>query len=664
MGNVSELFSKYSQQRELSALLESDKFGIYAADTYLALDGIADDYAELYALINTTINGADAEIWFKNGTCLIGTSIAIPSNVKLVFLNGGMLKPESGVTITGSNAKVEAGLTQIFDLTDGGSLAGTWDIKEIYPQWFGAKGDNSTDDTVAFQKCIDMSIKIKIPEGTYILKPVSGNYGNFALNSFDKTPIIEGSGIGKTILKLVRTASETLDLLAVTTCHIRNLSIDGGFNKATMTKDEGAVISANGDCTIESCHIYNAMGSCITSTGDNIRILNCKLEKFGDHAIYVSGNLTETQEGDVASSSDNILWQGNTVIEDITYHNGTDGTEKGALKIRDNVSNIRVVNNSIDGHISIIVSADNRSDNGQPRGLVIANNDIHSSYAGVYLSNGTRYSWVDGGARLKGVEISNNYFSADGVITGAGVVMTLAGANVVGNIFKTIKGYSELGNGDTGIPSIFANNIFLGINGTGIFKPATGSIIVNNIFKECGTGLYENFKCSIKGNTFDACTAYGLRLNSGSSSTDMTIVQCNTFKANAVGVSYESACTECAVISNLFLNNTVSFAIARAIDYNEYIYDNQILGGGAFPTQATDTNALALSARKFKTDGISSQVPSLGVDIFGVKMFGTSQIGVANTAAATTLGSVAKKLPIYDDSKNLLGYIPIYDGIT
>ena len=65
MASVGSKLSEYSSSAQLSALLESDKFGIYAADSYLALDGVTDDYTALYNLINTTINGADAEIWFR-----------------------------------------------------------------------------------------------------------------------------------------------------------------------------------------------------------------------------------------------------------------------------------------------------------------------------------------------------------------------------------------------------------------------------------------------------------------------------------------------------------------------------------------------------------------------------------------------------------------------
>jgi hypothetical protein len=39
-------------------------------------------------------------------------------------------------------------------------------------------------------------------------------------------------------------------------------------------------------------------------------------------------------------------------------------------------------------------------------------------------------------------------------------------------------------------------------------------------------------------------------------------------------------------------------------------------------------------------------------------------IGVGNSAAATTLGSVVKRVPVYDAAGSVLGYCPLYDAIT
>lgn len=144
MAEIGSTLSKYASGSEISSLLESDKLGVFLADTYLELDGVTNDYSNLYSLINTTINGVNAEIWFKSGECIIGSNLTIPSNIKLKFLNGAKISPNSGITIT-INGEIEAGFYQIF--TGSGSVTGSIKNTEIYPEWWGAKFDNSTDDT-------------------------------------------------------------------------------------------------------------------------------------------------------------------------------------------------------------------------------------------------------------------------------------------------------------------------------------------------------------------------------------------------------------------------------------------------------------------------------------------------------------------------------------
>ncbi len=174
MTTLSQLIATATSDNAVSNLLASNVAGIYFAKSYMELDGTTDDYSSLYALINTTINGDNAEIWFAEGTCYLGSSITIPSNIKLVFLNGAMLKPESGKVITGSWAIISAGLHKIFDLSLSGSsgIAGTWNVAEWYPEWFGAIGDGSTDDSTEFQYLIDILASggtIKLQSKTYII---------------------------------------------------------------------------------------------------------------------------------------------------------------------------------------------------------------------------------------------------------------------------------------------------------------------------------------------------------------------------------------------------------------------------------------------------------------------------------------------------------------
>jgi hypothetical protein len=84
----------------------------------------------------------------------IATSATCAASIQGGFPNG-LIQPASGkiVTISGT---ITAPPVQIFDTSLGGagSILLTGKIPQVYPNWFGAKMDGSTDDTAAWQGTI------------------------------------------------------------------------------------------------------------------------------------------------------------------------------------------------------------------------------------------------------------------------------------------------------------------------------------------------------------------------------------------------------------------------------------------------------------------------------------------------------------------------------
>ena len=144
--------------------------GINVKDIGLIGNGTTNDATLLNAYV-TLIGSTKVDLVFASGTYLISTNVTFPANINLIFLHGGILKVSNGILITGTSTAIDSGLYQIFDLSLGGTIAGTWNTDYTYPEWFGVKGDGITDDTANISKCLNSTISknVKFCQANYLI---------------------------------------------------------------------------------------------------------------------------------------------------------------------------------------------------------------------------------------------------------------------------------------------------------------------------------------------------------------------------------------------------------------------------------------------------------------------------------------------------------------
>jgi hypothetical protein len=132
--------------------------GIYDALAYGVTGlGSADDSPKLNTLANTTIPTTGGILFFPPGTYKISTNITFPSYVQLWFAPGAKLSIQTGITAT-INGPLNAPLSQVFSYTGTGIVVfGSLAVTDIYPQWWGAKFDDTTDDSAAIQNALNVT---------------------------------------------------------------------------------------------------------------------------------------------------------------------------------------------------------------------------------------------------------------------------------------------------------------------------------------------------------------------------------------------------------------------------------------------------------------------------------------------------------------------------
>jgi hypothetical protein len=215
----------------------------------------------------------------------ISADITIPANVNLWFSPQGRFTVDSGATLT-INGVVTAGLWQIFD--GAGTVNGSPRITEAYPEWFGAKvNDTSVDNAVIFDKTQKFFPKVKLGLGVY-------NFQTSLIPIYSAT--FEGSGritdLGYNMTVLKQLSDLPIIQMGSSQATFRNMQITGD---TTKPNNDGILFPSIGSQTvIDQVLIRQCGGQGIHAKGssslgvDNCSVTNVKVELCGGYGVKLN----------------------------------------------------------------------------------------------------------------------------------------------------------------------------------------------------------------------------------------------------------------------------------------------------------------------------------------------------------------------------------------
>jgi len=215
----------------------------------------ATDYED-GSLDASTINAAITDIGsnvrrllLKPGTWTIDADVTVPKNITLMFAPGAIASISTTKTLT-MNGPLQSEIIKIFTLNGTGTVVfGTGYIEHVYPQYWGAVGDDSTECKTAFQEAVDAYGKVKIPVGTY---KITGEI------QYPSNTTICGEGRDASVLHHYQSSTDQylFDVVTKTNCHFKTFKIDSNQDQ---NNDMGIRVQDSTHCVIED--VYYANGS-------------------------------------------------------------------------------------------------------------------------------------------------------------------------------------------------------------------------------------------------------------------------------------------------------------------------------------------------------------------------------------------------------------------
>ena len=418
--------------------------------------------------------------------CEIINDIDLPLKSTLRF-EGGCIAGK--YKIKGNKSKITANNTKIFNSDV--KIVGTWNVKEVYPQWFGAVEDDQGDDTEAIIAMFSFPCKRKvIPPGDYNVKEImSAGINNSEIIAYGATlhytrydlDALYGERYGQILCNYSIDTKPTEISHDLGNISIYGLTIDGhrelfSYNskatKVTALLNHHAIRFICGEkIFLYGCEFRNTFMTAVLCEGCNELIVDsCTIKHSGECEKYTPYGYFYTWEG--VGLDDRCYLQNRTqtiscercVVRNSYFEDIAGAYASGNCKEFESYNNVVINNRGYLHEISGHIGHGSRTIN------------IHDNFIRGLGSS---------------VCMLNNFIIEDG------------SQNII--VFKNnvIKGYME--SGDRTIPSasqIWYENFVYGEKATG--KCTT--IIENNVIecsinKQSGNLTFNSDHCVVDGNT-------------------------------------------------------------------------------------------------------------------------------------------------------------------
>ena len=258
--------------------------GVVNASSY----GTSGTQAAIQAAIDY-LNGSNGTIYLTPDTWIITSNLEIPDNVNLYIEFGALVHINDNITLTVSGP-ISAGPYRLFTWTNLGEVV-LENGQTVYAEWWGAKGDGTTQDTNAFNAAMDALTgggTIRLLNKTYIVDTLTKWYYGIRMIGESMYSSILKSYSGNTVIELTN--------LGLTAFEMGNFCIqgNGGSGHGIYVHDNSWAPS---DYYIHDMRILNCGGKGYYALeGFTQKLRNIFIDNCGDNAIEGKFNNTSTLE--------------------------------------------------------------------------------------------------------------------------------------------------------------------------------------------------------------------------------------------------------------------------------------------------------------------------------------------------------------------------------